>query len=90
MTLEQLARENGVLRSDGITPCIPPKDATVRGLVHLSIRAAGATDDGGQCIVHPFGRETSTASFAMYTFSVAVLLQALTLVSFSAMADYGE
>lgn len=35
------------------------------------------------------GFEINTASFAMYTFSLAVLVQALTLVSFSALADYG-
>lgn len=35
------------------------------------------------------GLEVNTASFAMYTFSLAVLVQALTLVSFSALADYG-
>lgn len=40
-------------------------------------------------MVHPLGRETSTASFAMYTFSIAVFVQALTLVSFSPFADYG-
>lgn len=36
-----------------------------------------------------FGLEINTASFAMYTFSLAVFVQALTLVSFSALADYG-
>lgn len=35
------------------------------------------------------GLRINTASFAMYTFSLAVLIQALTLVSFSALADYG-
>lgn len=36
------------------------------------------------------GMELNTASFAMYTFSLAVLIQALTLVSSSALADYGK
>lgn len=48
--------------------------------------------DGGeneQCVVGLFGLQINTASFAMYTFSLAVLFQALTLVSFSALADYG-
>lgn len=35
------------------------------------------------------GLQINTASFAMYTFSLAVLIQALTLISFSALADYG-
>ena len=42
-----------------------------------------------QCVVPVLGRQITTASFAMYTFSLAVLVQALTLVSFSALADYG-
>lgn len=40
-------------------------------------------------MVPVFGLEVNTASFAMYTFSLAVLIQALTLISFSALADYG-
>ncbi|KAK4890618.1 hypothetical protein LTR27_010657 [Elasticomyces elasticus] len=88
VALEQLARETGVLRSDGITPCIaPPASEVSTRLLRLAIREA--TDDGGQCMIHPLGRETSTASFAMYTFSIAVLMQALVLISFSPMADYG-
>jgi UMF1 family MFS transporter len=50
-------------------------------------------DDGpghdGQCVVHLFGVQVNTASFAMYTFSFAVLVQALVVVSFSSMADHG-
>lgn len=51
--------------------------------------AAESTDEKEQCVVRPFGRETSTASFALYTFSIAVFLQALVLVTFSPVADYG-
>jgi UMF1 family MFS transporter len=40
-------------------------------------------------MVGVFGLHITTASFAMYTFSLAVLIQALTLISFSALADYG-
>lgn len=58
-------------------------------LKSLLARADG-DDAGGQCMISPFGRETSTASFAMYTFSVAVFVQALVLISFSPVADYGE
>lgn len=96
VTLEQLARESGVLRSDGVTPCL--KAAAEEGgnrLTRLLVRAAAeeasssAADDKDQCIVRPFGRETSTASFALYTFSIAVFLQALVLITFSPVADYG-
>lgn len=31
----------------------------------------------------------ATSSFAMYTFSIAVFVQALVLISFSPVADYG-
>ncbi|CAG7927773.1 unnamed protein product [Penicillium olsonii] len=75
LTLEQLARERGTLQKSHL-PCTGP--------------AAGNSTDGadGQCVVPVFGLEINTASFAMYTFSLAVLIQALTLISFSALADY--
>ncbi|CAG8163573.1 unnamed protein product [Penicillium salamii] len=77
LTLEQLARERGTLQKSHL-PCIGPS-------------AGNSTDDAanGQCVVPIFGLEINTASFAMYTFSFAVLIQALTLISFSALADYG-
>jgi UMF1 family MFS transporter len=46
--------------------------------------------ENGQCVIRVFGTEVTTASFAMYTFSVAVFVQALVLVSFSSVADHGE
>ncbi|KAK2005098.1 autophagy protein Atg22 [Colletotrichum falcatum] len=73
--LETLARENGVLLSDRTTPC-------------------GTSDSknkaDGQCIVYVVGIEINTASFAMYTFSISVLLQALLVVSISSAADHGN
>lgn len=97
MSLEQLAKERGVRRSDGITPCVLPPNVTttaIRGseaLFRLSRRAAEGGADESQCIIKPFGnRSISTASFAMYTFSAAVLVQALVLISFSSVADYGR
>lgn len=88
VALEQLARENGVLWSDRSTPCVAPPtgagDSTARR--HLTARADGAND---QCVVNVLGAEITTASFAMYTFSLAVFIQALALISFSSVADYG-
>jgi len=77
LTLEQLARERGTLQTSRL-PCAGPS-------------AGNSTNDAenGQCVVPVFGLEINTASFAMYTFSLAVLIQALTLISFSALADYG-
>jgi MFS transporter, UMF1 family len=84
VTLEQLAREMGVLRSDGVTPCI--SDASSSGAVKWR-RDDGATADA--CVVKLFGTHINTSSFAMYSFSVAVFFQAITLVSISAIADHG-
>ncbi|XWW93089.1 hypothetical protein V2A60_001017 [Cordyceps javanica] len=73
--LESLARENGVLMSDPTIPC-------------------GSSDskneDDGQCVVYVLGMPINTASFAMYTFSVSVLAQALLVVSISCAADHGS
>lgn len=49
-----------------------------------------ATRDQDQCVVTIMGIEVTTSSFAMYTFSFAVLVQAVALVSFSAVADHGQ
>lgn len=51
---------------------------------------AGGDDHGSQCIVDVLGMQVNTASFAMYTFSVSVLLQALLVVSISCAADHGN
>lgn len=73
--LESLARENGVLTSDPTTPC-------------------GSSDskdkNDGQCVVYVLGIPVNTASFAMYTFSISVLAQALLVVSISCAADHGS
>ncbi|KAK4168805.1 putative autophagy-related protein 22 [Cladorrhinum sp. PSN259] len=74
--LESLARENGVLLSDRTTPCSASNDKS--------------NGDGGQCVVYVLGMEINTASFAMYTFSISVLLQALLVVSISSAADHGN
>ncbi|KAM3506126.1 hypothetical protein MY11210_007676 [Beauveria gryllotalpidicola] len=44
----------------------------------------------GQCVVYVLGIPINTASFAMYTFSVSVLAQALLVVSISCAADHGS
>lgn len=48
-----------------------------------------AKEKNNQCIVNVLGTEMTTSSFAMYTFSLAVFVQALALISFSSVADYG-
>ena len=58
-------------------------------LVALLTRAAAA-DDNNQCMIKLFGNEITTASFAMYTFSTAVFVQAIILASIGAIADHGK
>jgi len=41
-------------------------------------------------VVHILGIEINTASFAMYTFSISVLIQALLIISMSGAADHGR
>ncbi|KAA8648305.1 hypothetical protein EYZ11_001959 [Aspergillus tanneri] len=87
LTLEQLARERGTFKSSHL-PCIGPGSPSAtpgNGTAPALFRRDG-TDE--QCVVGLLGLQINTASFAMYTFSLAVLVQALTLVSFSALADY--
>lgn len=86
VTLEQLARERGVLRSDGVTSCVKSAaDSAARFLLRR-------TDDGrpdDTCVVNILGGKINTSSFVLYTTSLAVGVQALVLISISAIADYG-
>jgi MFS transporter, UMF1 family len=81
VTLEQLASERGVLFSDLITPCRlhDPSDHS------LTARFV----NGDRCVFRLFGRWIDTASFALYVFSLSVLLQALVVISMSGAADHG-
>jgi len=63
-------------------------NGTVASVLSVFARAVEGADSG-QCVINLGGVEINTASFAMYTFSLGVLVQALALVSFSSMADYG-
>ncbi|CZS97286.1 related to Autophagy-related protein 22-1 [Rhynchosporium agropyri] len=94
VALEQLARENGVLWSDNTIPCVSESERkeTATILAGLLSRAAGSdtdSDTNHQCVVPDLGNMT-TSSFALYTFSIAVFVQALALVSFSVVADHGR
>lgn len=91
MTLEQLARERGVLYSDKITPCLQAAvgNGTASSPSGMLVRSL-ARRAPEQCIVNILGAEVTTASFALYTFSAAVFVQALVLVSFSSIADHGS
>ena len=85
--LEDLARESAtaVLAHDRTQPC---KAKTIERANFLRDDAPHAR--GSQCIFQIFGTEINTASFAMYTFSISVLLQALLVITMSAAADHGR
>ena len=88
ITLEDLARASAtaVLASDHSRPC------KVKGIeVSNAIRDDTPHHNGSnQCVFHVLGMEMNTASFALYTFSVSVLLQALVVVTMSGAADHGQ
>lgn len=96
MTLEQLARERGVFYSDKSTPCTAKSPATAASVAAnatanaVRVLSRAMERDKDQCVVKVAGVEVTTASFAMYTFSIAVLVQAISLISFSAVADHGK
>ena len=85
VTLEDLARDSAtaVLAKDHSKSC------RAQGIERLA-RDAAPPSNGGQCVFQLFGHEINTASFAMYTFSVSVLLQSLIVVTMSGAADHGR
>ncbi|KAL1650201.1 Autophagy protein 22 [Didymella pomorum] len=89
VTLEQLARENGVLLSDHTTPC-KASLPTVTPSASFTTLFKPHHPEKGQCVVNILGFEVNTASFAMYTFSISVLIQALLIISMSGAADHGR
>ncbi|KAF2400108.1 autophagy-related protein 22-1 [Trichodelitschia bisporula] len=84
ITLEQLARERGVLQSDHSTPCKSGLEVSDPYVFNKP-----PPSDAVQCVVDVLGMEINTASFAMYTFSLSVLVQALLIISMSGVADHG-
>ena len=95
ITLEQLAREQGVLLSDRSTPCRasfqkPGIGTLALDFLALTTSGGGSKPDNGQCVINLFGAEINTASFAMYTFSLSVLVQAVIIISMSGAADHGN
>lgn len=72
--------------SDKTTPCVnitPPNATTSAPPKHPH-------NELPACVVYVLGAEINTASFAMYTFSISVLVQAVLIISMSAAADHGR
>lgn len=84
VTLEQLARENGYLLHD------PTKSCRTSRITVPTFSAFSSHEEKNQCIVKILGIPINTASFAMYTFSISVLIQALLIISMSGAADHGR
>ncbi|KAF8258866.1 autophagy-related protein 22-like protein, partial [Lactarius quietus] len=75
--LEQFARDNGFLLPDKTIPCSSRPSPPV-----------GATDeDEARCVVKLGWAWVDTASFSLYTYSLSVALQALTVISMGGIAD---
>ncbi|KAF6228324.1 hypothetical protein HO133_008054 [Letharia lupina] len=97
ITLEQLARERGVLLSDRTISCsagfktpMPIEFPNTTMPYEAAATTLSSRADKGQCIINFFGTDINTASFAMYTFSISVLVQALLIISMSGAADHGR
>lgn len=88
ITLEDLARDSAtaVLASDHTRSCKAKGIETL----HSRQETTPPPRSGSQCVFQIFGTEINTASFAMYTFSLSVLLQALLVVTMSGAADHGQ
>jgi MFS transporter, UMF1 family len=90
ITLEQLAREKGVLASDHKTPCVPGAQPPPGSPNSTWMNAAPPRHEAQQCLLPILGMEINTASFAMYTFSISVFVQFLIIISMSGAADHGN
>jgi UMF1 family MFS transporter len=86
ITIEQLARERGVLSTDPTVPCSKSMNHTSSG--HSTSPSGPIATP--QCVIHILGLEINTASFAMYTFSISVFVQFLLIISMSGAADHGS
>ena len=90
ITLEQLARERGALLTDRTVSCSTGYEASTPAELSDGTNALSSRADKGQCIINLLGTDINTASFAMYTFSISVLIQALLIISMSGAADHGH
>lgn len=89
--LEQLARENGVLASDHLTPCIykNPVDSPIPNPTNPLPPSDNFMDQNTVCVLPILGRRfyIDTSSYALYTFSFSVFLQTICVLTISGIAD---
>ncbi|ESW98143.1 hypothetical protein KL918_004113 [Ogataea parapolymorpha] len=97
LLLEQIARDNGVKLIDKITPCNQPHDPTIPipsppkdgDFLNSTLTLASQNDS---CVLPIFGGRfyIDTSSYALYTFSISVLIQTVLVISMSGAADRGS
>lgn len=87
-----MARDQGVLLSDKATPCSSTWDISLQswGSARQLNQSNPSHPHSSQCVIYLLGIEINTASFAMYTFSMSVLIQSLLIISMSGAADHGS
>lgn len=92
ITLEDLARGSptAVLAGDPTKSCRTKLDIPEMTATLSAYGSNGRKHANNQCVFRLLGLEINTASFAMYTFSISVLLQALVVVTMSGAADHGK
>lgn len=83
-----MARDRGFLLSDKTTPCSPTWNPSHQ--VNHQSGYEAQKSNSSQCIIFFLGAEINTASFALYTFSLSVLVQAVLIISMSGAADHGS
>lgn len=90
--LEQLARENGVLESDHLTPCTafssPPGNEPIPNPPPPD-QFNAYQDAAPTCVLPLWGNKfyIDTSSYALYTFSFSVLIQTICVLTISGIAD---
>jgi UMF1 family MFS transporter len=92
ITLEDLARgsPSAVLAGDPTKSCKTKIDIPEVAATLAAYSSDSRKHVNNQCVFRLLGLEINTASFAMYTFSISVLLQALVVVTMSGAADHGK
>ncbi|KAH3663388.1 hypothetical protein OGAPHI_005378 [Ogataea philodendri] len=93
LLLEQIARDNGVRLSDKLTPCNGLHDPTIPlPSPPDSVGNATLASQGDSCVLPLLGGRfyIDTSSYALYTFSVSVLVQTVVVISMSGAADRGS
>lgn len=88
LLLEQFARNNGVLVKDHLTPCV--SDSIENPGFPPPGEVAPSPQNPTECVVYVFGKYIDTSSYALYTFSISVLVQTLVVISMSGAADRGH